>query len=40
MIIYQATKGEFVKSWNLGNTNTLAIEHNSVNEIGCVPLQF
>ena len=28
--------GDFVKSWNLGSTNTWAIDEKSVNETGCI----
>ena len=28
--------GDFSMSWNLGNTNTYALDDNSINEVGCI----
>lgn len=42
MIVYEATKGEFLAqydfkmSWNLGNTETWAIDEGSVHQAGCI----
>ena len=34
--IHDIEIGDFSMSWNLNNTNTWAIDENSVNEIGCI----
>ena len=33
---YDINIGDFHMSWNLGNTNTWAIDETSVNEVGCI----